>query len=107
MAHTAGVGDSIWRSDVGLLNRSTQTNAVRLRYYHGWEVLERELELAPGESRVIPDAVDWFGSSGSGPLQVFSSEALTIDLEDLQPVVGRILRTVPRRCHRHRWSRVR
>jgi CubicO group peptidase (beta-lactamase class C family) len=77
VAHTAGVGDSIWRSDVGLLNRSSQTNAVRLRYYHGWEVLERDLELAPGESRVIPDAVDWFGRSGSGPLQVFSSEALT------------------------------
>ncbi|MBD3853185.1 MAG: beta-lactamase family protein, partial [Acidobacteria bacterium] len=78
VAHTAGVGDSIWRSDVGLLNRSSQTNAVRLRYYHGWEALERELELAPGESRVIPDVVDWFGRSGSGPLQVFSSEALTV-----------------------------
>jgi len=78
VAHTAGVGDSIWRSDVGLLNRSSQTNAVRLRYYHGWEVLERELELAPGESRVISDVVDWFGRSGSGPLQVFSSEALTV-----------------------------
>jgi CubicO group peptidase (beta-lactamase class C family) len=78
VAHTAGVGDSIWRSDVGLLNRSSQTNAVRLRYYHGWEALERELELAPGESRVISDVVDWFGRSGSGPLQVFSSEALTV-----------------------------
>ena len=78
VAHTAGVGDSTWRSDVGLLNRSSQTNAVRLRYYHGWEVLERELELAPGESRVISDVVDWFGRSGSGPLQVFSSEALSV-----------------------------
>ncbi len=77
VAHTNGVGDSIWRSDVGLLNRSSQTNAVRLRYYQGWDVVERELELAPGESRVIPDAVDWFGRSGSGTLQVFSSDALT------------------------------
>ncbi len=40
--------------------------------------VERELELAPGESRVIPDAVDWFGRTGFGPLQVFSSEALTV-----------------------------
>jgi CubicO group peptidase (beta-lactamase class C family) len=77
VAHTAGVGDSTWRSEVGLLNRSSRTNIVRLRYYHGWEVVERELELAPGESRLIPDAVAWFGRSGSGPLQVFSSEALT------------------------------
>jgi CubicO group peptidase (beta-lactamase class C family) len=78
VAHTAGVGDSTWRSDVGLLNRSSQTTAVRLRYYHGWEVLEHELELAPGESRVISDLVGWFGRNGSGPLQVFSSEALTV-----------------------------
>jgi CubicO group peptidase (beta-lactamase class C family) len=77
VAHTDGVGDSTWRSDVGLLNRSTRTNAVRLRYYDGWAVRERELELAPGESRIIPDAVSWFDRSGSGPLQVFSSEALT------------------------------
>jgi CubicO group peptidase (beta-lactamase class C family) len=77
VAHTNGVGASTWRTDVGLLNRSSCTNAVRLRYYNGWEALEHELELAPGESRVIPDVVDWFGRSGSGPLQVFSSEALT------------------------------
>jgi len=77
VAHTNGVGASTWRTDVGLLNRSSQTNALRLRYYNGWDVVERELELAPGESRVIPDAVAWFGRSGSGPLQVFSSEALT------------------------------
>ena len=71
VAHTNGVGDSIWRSDVGLLNRSSQTNSIRLRYYDGWEVLDRKLELAPWESRVIPDAVDWLDRSGSGPLQVF------------------------------------
>ena len=34
--------------------------------------------MAPGESRTIRDVVDWFGLSGSGPLQVFSSEALTV-----------------------------
>jgi len=78
VAHTDGVGDSTWRSDVGLLNRSTRTNVVRLRYYHGWEVLERQFDLAAGESRVMPDVVGWFGRSGSGPLQVFSSEALTV-----------------------------
>jgi len=77
VAHTNGVGGTIWRSDVSLLNRSTRANAVRVRYYHGWEALEHELELAPGESRVIPDVVGSFGRSGFGPLQIFSSEALT------------------------------
>jgi CubicO group peptidase (beta-lactamase class C family) len=78
VAHTNGIGDSVWRTDVALLNRSSQTNVVRLRYYNGWEGNDHELELAPGESRVFPDVVGWFGRTGFGPLQVFSSEALTV-----------------------------
>jgi hypothetical protein len=77
VARTAGVAGSTWRTDVGLTNRTVRTNAVRLRYYGGNDVDDRELELAPGESRVIPDVVGWFGRNGSGPLRVFSSEALT------------------------------
>jgi len=77
VAHTDGVGDNTWRSDVGLLNRSARTNRVRLRYWQGWKPHDREIELAPGESRVIADVVDSFDLTGSGPLQVFSSEALT------------------------------
>jgi hypothetical protein len=50
---------------------------VRIRYFDGWEAVDHELVLAAGESRMITDVVDWFGRSGSGPLQVFSSEALT------------------------------
>jgi CubicO group peptidase (beta-lactamase class C family) len=78
VAHTNGVGASTWRTDVNLLNRSSVTNFVRLRYYNGWEGVEHELELAPGESRGIPDVVGWFGRTGFGPLQVFSSEPLTV-----------------------------
>jgi CubicO group peptidase (beta-lactamase class C family) len=77
VAHADGIGDSIWRSDAGLLNRSPKTNAVRLRFHRGNRQLDRTLELAPGESRTVSDVVDWFERSGSGPLQVFSSEALT------------------------------
>jgi CubicO group peptidase (beta-lactamase class C family) len=78
VAHTQGVGDSIWRSDVGLLNRSPMSNAVRLRFHGGTGPFDHQLLLSPGESRTIPDVVDWFGLSGFGPLQVFSAEALTV-----------------------------
>lgn len=78
VAHTDGVGDSIWRSDVALLNRSAANNAVRLRLHRGESAFDRELELAPGESRTVSDVVDWFQRSGSAALQVFSSEALTV-----------------------------
>jgi CubicO group peptidase (beta-lactamase class C family) len=78
VAHTDGIGESVWRSDVGLLNRSSRTNVVRLRYQRNNGAIDIDLELAPGESSVITDVVDWFGYTGSGPLQVFSSEGLTV-----------------------------
>jgi CubicO group peptidase (beta-lactamase class C family) len=78
VAHVDGVGDSVWRSDVGLLNRSPSTNIVRLRYHRKNDPVDRELELAAGESRAISDVVDWFGTKGSAPLQVFSADALTV-----------------------------
>jgi len=78
VVHDNGVGDSVWRSDVALLNRSPRRNLVRVRYYGNWLVSEEEVELAPGESRVISDVVGSLGRSGSGALQVFSSEALTV-----------------------------
>ncbi len=78
VARVNGVGESVWRSDVGLLNRTQRPNEIRLRLYNGWNLVERELELGPGESRVVSDVVGWFGQNGSGPLQVYSSEPLTV-----------------------------
>jgi CubicO group peptidase (beta-lactamase class C family) len=77
-AHTDGVEGSVWRSDVGLLNRSQMKNTVRLRYHRKSDPIDRELELAAGEARVITDVVDWFGTQGFAPLQVFSADALTV-----------------------------
>jgi CubicO group peptidase (beta-lactamase class C family) len=78
VAHADGVGNSVWTTDVGLLNRSTTTNIVRLRYHHLWRDLDTEIELAPGAFQVVRDVVGSFGREGSGPLQVFSSDAVTV-----------------------------
>ncbi len=78
VANADGVGTSVWRSDVGLLNRSTLANSVRLRLYDGEEPLDRELELAPGEFRSVVDVMSEFQATGSEPLRVFSSEPLTV-----------------------------
>jgi hypothetical protein len=79
VAHSDGVGGSAWRSDVGLLNRAPLTNRIRLRYRHGFFQFEdRELELAPGAALTVSDVVAEVGERGSGPLQVFSSEPLTV-----------------------------
>ena len=78
VAHSDGVGDSTWRSDVGLLNRSPLANRVRLRYLDADGFVDHEVELAPGAYRTVSDVVAAAGRQGSGPLQVFSSEALSV-----------------------------
>jgi CubicO group peptidase (beta-lactamase class C family) len=77
VASADGVGASVWRSDVGLLNRSEMINHVRLRLYRDGEPLDHELELAPSAYRTITDVLALYEQQGSGPLRVFSSEALS------------------------------
>jgi len=78
VSHAPGVGSSAWRSDVGLLNRSSLVNRVRLRLTDGDGLVDDEFELAPGEHRVIGDVLSGFEVEGSVPLRVFSSEPLTV-----------------------------
>ncbi len=78
VAHTDGLAGSVWRSDVGLLNRSPLENQLLLRLYRGEEPQDVELELAPGEHRLMKDVMEDFGLEGSGPLRVFSSEPLSV-----------------------------
>jgi len=78
VAHADGVGGSVWRSDVGLLNRSFLSNRVRLRLYPEGGAADLELDLAAGESRILTDVASSLGVTGSAPLRVFSSEPLSV-----------------------------
>ena len=77
-AHADGVGSSVWRSDLGLLNRSTLANHVRLRLYPGDGFIDHNLVLEPGAFRNLADVVDLFAVSGSGPVRVFASEPVSV-----------------------------
>jgi CubicO group peptidase (beta-lactamase class C family) len=78
VASGAGTGGSLWRSDVALLNRSSQPNQVRVRIEMPGLAVDRDLELAPGEHLVMDDIVSELGLSGSGSLRVFSFDPLTV-----------------------------
>lgn len=78
VANGAGTGGSLWRSDVGLLNRSTLTNLVKVRMEMPGLAVDHDLELAPGEHLVVNDIVSELGLSGSGSLRIFSFEPLTV-----------------------------
>ncbi len=78
VANGAGTAGSLWRSDVGLLNRSTMTNQVKIRMEMPGVAVDRDLELAAGEHLVMNDIVSELGLSGSGSLRIFSFEPLTV-----------------------------
>ena len=78
VANGAGAGGSLWRSDVGLLNRSSLSNQVLLRMEMPGLAVDHELELAPGQHLVLDDVVSELGLSSSGSLRIFSFEPLTV-----------------------------
>jgi CubicO group peptidase (beta-lactamase class C family) len=78
VAAGGGAGGSVWRSDVGLLNRSALPNRVRLRVERPGVAVDREVELDPGQQLVVEDVVSEVGLGGSGSLRVFSFEPLTV-----------------------------
>jgi len=81
IAHTRGVGDSVWRTKLGVLNFSGATAEVELTYLHDGEASTETLTLAHGELRTWDDAaVGLFGVSGhsSGPVFIASDQQLVI-----------------------------
>jgi CubicO group peptidase (beta-lactamase class C family) len=78
VAHADGAQGSVWRTDVGLLNRSSLASRVRLRLSTETYVDDLELDLAPGELRMVEDVVDAMGATGTGALRVFASEPVMV-----------------------------
>ncbi len=78
VAHADGVGSSVWRSDLGLLNRSTLANSIRLRLYTDDQAIDHHLVLEPGVFRNLDDVMDLFDRSGSSPVRVFASEPVSV-----------------------------
>jgi CubicO group peptidase (beta-lactamase class C family) len=78
VAHADGAEGSVWRTDVGLLNRASLTSRVRLRLSCETDVDDLELDLAPGELRTVEDVVSTMGAAGTGALRVFASEPVMV-----------------------------
>jgi CubicO group peptidase (beta-lactamase class C family) len=78
VAHVDGAEGSVWRSGVGLLNRSSRASSVRLRLSADTTIDDLELELAAGELRTVEDVVAAMGATGSGALRVFASEPVMV-----------------------------
>jgi CubicO group peptidase (beta-lactamase class C family) len=70
-ARAEGAAGSVWRTDLGLLNRSGSSTAVSVVLHRpGVDDLTLTVELGPGEQVVLDDVVGRLGGSGSGSLEV-------------------------------------
>jgi hypothetical protein len=71
-SHAAGAQDSLWRTDLCLLNLSGGTATAELRYRgEGGDAATLVAQLIHGEQKVIEDVVSELGANGSGSIEVF------------------------------------
>ena len=81
VAHAPGAYGSVWRSSLGLTNRSGAAGGVSLGYHHSGGRADAELVLADGEAANFDDVVQSLfgvGGASTGYIQIRSSVPLTV-----------------------------
>ena len=77
-SHNAGLNNSQWRTDLGLLNTSTGTAGVRFNFFGSGGVVTNTTSVAPGSQSILADIVGQLGGSGSGAIQILSNQPLRV-----------------------------
>jgi hypothetical protein len=78
-ARSRGVGDSAWRTSLGVFNPSGSTATVLLEYRRKDQATaSQQLSIPADSQRVIDDIVGFIGSTGTGSLEVSSEQPLLV-----------------------------
>jgi hypothetical protein len=78
-SHTDGAGNSHWRSDVAVLNRSSSPATVEYRLYTPEGIKTTQIALAGNAQEYHRDIAAWLGfTSGSGSLEVRSDQDIFV-----------------------------
>jgi len=77
-SHNAGLNQSQWRSDLGLLNTGTATANVLITFYGSGGVMTNAVYVPAGAQSVLTDVVGQLGGSGSGAIQILSDQSLKV-----------------------------
>ena len=78
VARLAGQAGSQFYSDVGVLNRSSSTASIELRYYRSGSVYTKSDTVGGNDQRIFVDVVTQIGQSDKGALEVRSNQPLTV-----------------------------
>ncbi len=77
-SHAAGLNQSQWRSDLGLLNTGSGTANVEITF-HGLSADYGSTTYVPsGVQSILIDVVGQFAVEGSGALEVVSNQPVTV-----------------------------
>jgi hypothetical protein len=72
-SRAAGLNNSQWRTDLGILNLSSSRNDVQLVFYGSGAQTTQTTYLAAGSQSILVDVVGQMGASGNGALEVPTS----------------------------------
>jgi hypothetical protein len=79
VAHTPGVGTSLWRTDVGVLNLCPSEAVLELRLHSSEGISSETFTIAGGEQQIFTDVVAQLTSGNtSGALEVRSNVGVTV-----------------------------
>jgi hypothetical protein len=77
-AHTGGLDNSQWRSDLGLLNTNLVAANVQVKYLASGGALSSTISVGPGVQSILTDVVGQLGGSGSAAMEVLSDQPLKV-----------------------------
>jgi hypothetical protein len=72
-SHAAGLNNSQWRTDLGILNLASSRNDVQLVFYGSSGQITQTTYVAAGSQSILVDVVGQMGASGNGALEVRTS----------------------------------
>ena len=77
-SHRAALNQSVWMSDLALLNTGSVTANVQIKYYGEGYCATDTIHAAPGAKSILTDVVGQLFASGSGALELVSDLPLQI-----------------------------
>ncbi|HVN33325.1 MAG TPA: DUF4397 domain-containing protein [Thermoanaerobaculaceae bacterium] len=77
-AHTAGLNQTQWRSDLGLLNPGTATATVQIQFFGSGSVVGNTTSVPAGTQTILTDVVGQLGADGQGALEIVADQPLKV-----------------------------
>lgn len=78
-AHVRGVGGSVWRTDVAILNPHAGPASAEVRLRNGGEIWTMTVVIPAGAAHALEDVVDQLvGGNGQGSIEVISDLGVTV-----------------------------